>query len=155
VGRFPSPLEGDNLHRNVVYRDGKDRADQVLPLTTFQGASPEGLWKCMEAWEAKTGGKLLANPHNGNLANGRMFALNQFAGSPMTKEWAQARQRWEPLFEAIQMKGQSESHPSLSTTAAHRADRRRPRRISARALRCDNLRSPSWWSWLESWILLS
>src|SRR5262245_53809063 len=25
---------GDNLHRNVIYRDGKDKADQVLPMTT-------------------------------------------------------------------------------------------------------------------------
>jgi hypothetical protein len=107
---------GDNLHRNVIYRDGKDKADQVLPYTTFQSENPEDLWKWMEAWESKTGGKLLAIPHNGNLSNGRMFALTKFDGGPMTKEWAAERQRWEPLFEAIQFKGQSESHPSLSTT---------------------------------------
>ena len=107
---------GDNLHRNVIYRDGKDKADQVLPMTTFQSENPEDLWKWLTAWEEKTGGKLLAIPHNGNLSNGRMFALTKFDGSPMTKEWAAERQKWEPLFEAIQMKGQSESHPSLSTT---------------------------------------
>ena len=107
---------GDNLHRNVIYRDGKDKADQVLPYTTFQSENPEDLWKWMTAWEEKTSGKLLAIPHNGNLSNGRMFALTKFDGSPMTKEWAAERQKWEPLFEAIQMKGQSESHPSLSTT---------------------------------------
>jgi hypothetical protein len=45
-----------------------------------------------------------------------MFALTTFSGDPLTKAWADARQRWEPLFEAIQMKGQSESHPSLSPT---------------------------------------
>ena len=78
---------GDNLHRNVIYRDGKDKADQVLPYTTFQSENPEDLWKWMEAWEAKTGGKLLAIPHNGNLSNGRMFALTKFDGSPMSKEW--------------------------------------------------------------------
>jgi hypothetical protein len=70
----------------------------------------------MEAWEKKTGGKLLAIPHNGNLSNGRMFELTTFEGKPLTREWAEARQRWEPLFEVIQIKGQSESHPSLSTT---------------------------------------
>ena len=107
---------GDNLHRNVIYRDGKDKADRVLPFTTFQSENPEDLWKWMDAWEKTTGGKLLAIPHNGNLSNGRMFALTTFAGNPMSKEWAAERQRWEPLFEAIQMKGQSESHPSLSTT---------------------------------------
>ena len=107
---------GDNLHRNVVYRDGKDKADQVLPFTTFQSENPEDLWKWMDAWEKKTGGKLLAIPHNGNLSNGRMFELRTFLGDPLTKEWAEQRQRWEPLFEVIQMKGQSESHPSLSPT---------------------------------------
>ena len=107
---------GDNLHRNVIYRDGKDKADQVLPMTTFQSENPEDLWKWMSSWEGKTGGKLLAIPHNGNLSNGRMFPLTTFAGDPLTRAWAEERQRWEPLFEAIQMKGQSESHPSLSTT---------------------------------------
>jgi hypothetical protein len=107
---------GDNLHRNVIYRDGKDKADQVLPMTTFQSENPEDLWKWMAAWEQKVGGRLLAIPHNGNLSNGRMFALGTFAGDAMTRQWAEERQRWEPLFEALQMKGQSESHPSLSTT---------------------------------------
>jgi len=105
---------GDNLHRNVIYRDGKDKADQVLPMTTFQSENPEDLWKWMTAWEQKTGGRLLAIPHNGNLSNGRMFELHTFDGAPLTKDWAEQRQKWEPLFEAIQYKGQSESHPSLS-----------------------------------------
>jgi hypothetical protein len=107
---------GDNLHRNVIYRDGKDKADQILPFTTFQSENPEDLWKWMASWEQKTGGKLLAIPHNGNLSNGRMFELTTFEGKPMTRAWAAERQRWERLFEAIQMKGQSESHPSLSPT---------------------------------------
>jgi hypothetical protein len=105
---------GDNLHRNVIYRDGKDKADQVLPLTTFDTENPEGLWEWMEAFEDKTGGSVLAIPHNGNLSNGRMFELKTFEGNQLTKAWAEARARWEPLFEAIQTKGQSESHPLLS-----------------------------------------
>jgi hypothetical protein len=107
---------GDNLHRNVIYRDGKDKADRVLPFTTFQSENPEDLWKWMTEWEKTTGGKVMAIPHNGNLSNGRMFELTTFAGAPLTKTWAEERQKWEPLFEAIQMKGQSESHPSLSVT---------------------------------------
>jgi len=107
---------GNNLHRNVIYRDGKKLADQVLPMTTFSSENPEDLWKWMAAWEKKTGGHLLAIPHNGNLSNGRMFELQTFMGGPMTRDWAEQRQKYEPLFEAIQMKGQSESHPSLSTT---------------------------------------
>ena len=88
----------------------------MLPYTTFQSENPEDLWQWMTEWEKTTGGKLLLIPHNGNLSNGRMFALTTFSGDPLTKAWADARQRWEPLFEAIQMKGQSESHPSLSPT---------------------------------------
>jgi hypothetical protein len=107
---------GNNLHRNVIYRDGKKLADQVLPMTTFASENPEDLWTWMANWEKKTGGQLLAIPHNGNLSNGRMFELQKFMGGPVTKEWAEQRQKYEPLFEAIQMKGQSESHPSLSTT---------------------------------------
>jgi hypothetical protein len=112
---------GDNLHRNVIYRDGADKARTRLPLTTFQTQDPEGLWQWMAAYEAATGGKLLAIPHNGNLSNGRMFEEQRFDGSPLTREYAAARQRWEPLFETTQIKGQSESHPSLSPDDAFAA----------------------------------
>ncbi|HET6304622.1 MAG TPA: DUF3604 domain-containing protein [Myxococcota bacterium] len=107
---------GDNLHRNVIYRGGKAQADQVLPLTTFDSENPEDLWKWMEAWEKKTGGRLLAIPHNGNLSNGRMFVLTTFLGNPLTRQWAETRAKWEPLYEATQIKGDGETHPSLSTT---------------------------------------
>jgi len=106
--------DGNNLHRNVIFRDGADKAGQVLPLTTFQTQDPEALWKWMADYEAKTGGRVLAIPHNGNLSNGRMFEETRFDRSPMTRSYATARQRWEPLVEVTQMKGQSESHPSLS-----------------------------------------
>ena len=107
---------GDNLHRNIIYRDGKAIADKVVPYTTFQSENPEDLWKWMTEWEKTTGGKILAIPHNGNLSNGRMFAMTTFGGDPLTKAWADERQKWERLVEVIQMKGQSESHPSLSPT---------------------------------------
>ena len=105
---------GNNLHRNVIYRDGKDKADQVPPLTTFVTENAEDLWKWMESYEAKTGGRVLAIPHNGNLSNGLMFDLKTFKGEPLSKEWAQARAKWEVLYEVTQGKGTSEQHPSLS-----------------------------------------
>jgi hypothetical protein len=105
---------GDNLHRNIIYRDGADKAKAMLPLTTFQTQDPEKLWQWMSEYEAKTGGRLLAIPHNGNLSNGRMFEETTFTGGPMTRAYAEARAKWEPLFEVSQIKGQSESHPSLS-----------------------------------------
>jgi hypothetical protein len=85
---------GDNLHRNVIYRDGKDKADQMLPMTTFDSENPEDLWKWMSKWEERTGGSLLAIPHNGNLSNGKMFALSTFEGNPLTRDWAETRARW-------------------------------------------------------------
>jgi hypothetical protein len=105
---------GDNLHRNVIFRDGADRTRQILPLTTFETQDPMKLWEWMQAYEQKTGGQVLAIPHNGNLSNGRMFEEQRFDGSPMTREWAELRVRYEPLFEVTQIKGQSESHPTLS-----------------------------------------
>ena len=105
---------GDNLHRNVIYRDGKDKADDMLPMTTFDSENPEDLWKWMSKWEEKTGGSLLAIPHNGNLSNGKMFALNTFEGNPLTRDWAETRARWEPMYEITQIKGDGETHPSLS-----------------------------------------
>jgi Protein of unknown function (DUF3604) len=99
----------------VIYRDGKSKADQTLPLTTFESENPEHLWEWMAVNEAKTG-PLLAIPHNGNLSNGRMFALTTFTGDPLSRAWAEQRQKWEPLFEVIQMKGQSEAHPLMSPT---------------------------------------
>ncbi len=107
---------GDNLHRNVIFRDGADEAMQVIPLTTFETQNPVKLWEWMQNYEQTTGGKALAIPHNGNMSNGRMFIEQQFDGSSMTREWAEMRARYEPLYELYQIKGQSEAHPSLSPT---------------------------------------
>jgi hypothetical protein len=107
---------GNNLHRNVIYRDNGAVANKMIPLTTFVSEDPESLWKWMQAYEDKTGGKVLAIPHNGNLSNGLMFSLSTLAGQPMTKEYAETRQKWEVLYEVTQVKGTSEAHPSLSPT---------------------------------------
>ncbi|WP_455207007.1 DUF3604 domain-containing protein [Kaarinaea lacus] len=107
---------GNNLHRNVIYRDGKNKADMAIPYTTFDSENPEDLWKWMQAYEDKTGGSLLAIPHNGNLSNGTMFALADFMGNPLTRQWAETRAKWEPVVEVTQIKGDGEAHPSLSPT---------------------------------------
>ncbi|GJM28438.1 MAG: hypothetical protein DHS20C17_10730 [Cyclobacteriaceae bacterium] len=107
---------GNNLHRNVIFRDGADKTKNVLPLTTFETQDPLKLWEWLQNYENSTGGQVLAIPHNGNMSNGRMFEEQQFDGSPMTKEWANLRNKYERLYELYQIKGQSEAHPSLSTT---------------------------------------
>jgi hypothetical protein len=106
---------GNNLHRNVLYRGDADEARLVLPYTTAESFNPEELWKWMAAYEEKTGGSLLAIPHNGNLSNGIMFPIiNPATGKPLTKEYAEERIRWEPLIEVTQIKGDGEAHPYLS-----------------------------------------
>jgi hypothetical protein len=106
---------GNNLHRNVLYRDGADAARQMLPYTTAESFNPEDLWKWMEAYEEKTGGRLLALAHNGNVSNGLMFPeVNPANGKRLTKEYAETRIRWEPLYEVTQIKGDGETHPYLS-----------------------------------------
>ncbi len=70
---WSSTPDGDNLHRAVLYRDGKDVANSRVPLPSDGSPDPELLWGWMEELEAETGGRVLAIPHNGNLSNGQMF----------------------------------------------------------------------------------
>jgi hypothetical protein len=105
---------GRNLHRVVVFRDDRNRATQVVPLSFFDTEDPEDLWKYMEAYERKTGGRMLAIPHNGNLSNGMMFAVNRMNGRKIDAAYARTRSRWEPLVEVTQIKGDGEAHPLLS-----------------------------------------
>ena len=105
---------GDNLHRVVIFRDGKDRADKVVPYSSLIGTSPDQLWDYMDGYEKSTGGRMLAIPHNSNVSNGLMFQLTGPDGGPMTAAYARRRASREPLVEATQIKGDSESHPFLS-----------------------------------------
>ena len=107
---------GDNLHRVVMFRDGKLRADQVAPYDpgADQKEPVDKLWDYMDGYEKKTGGKMLAIPHNSNVSNGMMFEMVGPGGGPMTADYARRRAAREPLVEVTQIKGDSESHPFLS-----------------------------------------
>jgi len=106
---------GNNLHRNVIFRDGKDEADQVLPFSNYDSTDPEDLWDWMQAYEEKTGGQVLAIPHNGNLSNGLMFDdVTLTDKKDLNLDYAERRMRWEPIYEVTQMKGDGEAHPFLS-----------------------------------------
>ena len=114
---WTSNTGGNNLHRNVIFRDGEARASQVEPFTVFPPGSdnPRDLWQWMAMYEEKTGGNVLAIAHNGNLSNGRMFPIiESFTGEPIDRAYAEARARWERLYEATQIKGDGETHPFLS-----------------------------------------
>jgi len=106
--------KGNTLHRNVMFRDGVDKARQVLPFPSDGKKGPEDLWSYMDRYEAKTGGRMLAIPHNANLSNGMAFMLTDPSGGPISAEYARRRAAREPLVEVTQYKGDSESHPALS-----------------------------------------
>ena len=44
-----------------------------------------------------------------------MFDDVTFTGAPLSADYARRRQRWEPLYEVTQIKGDGETHPLLST----------------------------------------
>lgn len=106
---------GNNLHRNIIFRDGKDKADQIVPFNSYDSEDPEDLWKWMEEYERRTGGQVLAIPHNGNLSNGLMFDdVTLTDKRPLDAAYAEQRNRWEPVYEVTQIKGDGEAHPMLS-----------------------------------------
>jgi len=105
---------GFNLHRNVLFRGDAATANQTAPFSQFDSQNPEDLWRELEAFENKSGGDVLAIPHNGNLSNGLMFSDKTNAGKPLTRELAELRARMEPVAEVTQIKGDGEAHPFLS-----------------------------------------
>ena len=115
---WTSNTGGNNLHRNVIFRDDGSKASRVEPFTVYKphgSDDPRDLWKWMAAYEEKTGGEVLTIAHNGNLSNGRMFPIiESFTGKPIDREYAETRARWERIYEATQIKGDGETHPFLS-----------------------------------------
>ncbi|MGB0618771.1 MAG: DUF3604 domain-containing protein [Myxococcota bacterium] len=105
---------GDNLHRNVIIADDARYAGQVVPTSSIKDPTPESLWAWMDAYEAKTGGRVLAIPHNSNVSGGLMFALEDSKGEAIDRAYAEERARREPLVEVTQYKGDSETHPFVS-----------------------------------------
>jgi hypothetical protein len=115
---WTSLVKGNNLHRNVIFRDGADKAGLVMPYTTqvpVGSTDPLDLYEYLENYEAKTGGSALALAHNGNLSNGWMFPVDaQYTGRKLDEEYVTKRARWEPMYEVTQIKGDGEAHPLLS-----------------------------------------
>ena len=111
---WTSMVNGNNLHRVVLYRDGADVAGQIPPFSSLDSQDPEDLWNWMAQYEESTGGEIMAIPHNGNLSNGLMFADTTLGGDPLDTEYAKQRSTWEPLYEVTQVKGDAEAHPLLS-----------------------------------------
>ena len=115
---WTSLVAGNNLHRNVILRDGASRAERISPMITqppLGSTDPLKLYEWMETYERTTGGKALALAHNGNLSNGLMFPVDaQYTGRALDAFYVEQRAKWEPLYEVTQIKGDGETHPVLS-----------------------------------------
>ncbi len=111
---WTSSYEANNLHRVVIFRDDAARVRDLVPLSNYDSSDPEDLWKWLQNYQRNTGGRVLAIAHNGNLSNGLMFDDKTLGGKPLTRDYAERRSFWEPLYEVTQIKGDGETHPSLS-----------------------------------------
>ncbi len=144
---YTSMPDGQNLHRNVIFR-GSDVP--ARPFSSFDSQDPADLWAWMEA-AREVGSDVLTIPHNGNASNGLMYPRVDARGEPISVRDAEVRLRNEPVSEVIQIKGQSETHPALSpedewarfeileTILGRPADKSRPRGSYARRALMDGL----------------
>lgn len=99
--------DGQNLHRNVIFRNDHH---QAVPTNYIDTPSAEGLWDALEkeCLDRDDGCDVIAIPHNSNVSNGLMFRTLRDDGSPISAKDAERRARLETLVEITQHKGSSE-----------------------------------------------
>jgi hypothetical protein len=106
---------GANLHRVVFTQADAQTAQQFIPFSSSTSSYPEDLWSWLETTSAKTGADFVAIPHNSNISRGFMFpSKKRLRDTKIDRAWIERRARWEKVVEATQVKGDSETHPSLS-----------------------------------------
>jgi len=98
-----------HLHRNILFRD---MMVPDYPMSSFELKHEEALWKWLEQI-TNNGATVMAIPHNSNLADGGAFSDRDASGNPITTDYAQLRQDFEPLVEIHQAKGASEVHAAF------------------------------------------
>jgi hypothetical protein len=103
------------VHRNVIFRN---EHVPESPVSARFVPDAIGLWKTLaaECVDAGTGCDVLTIPHNPNLSNGRVFAVDYGGATSieMQREVAQLRESMEPLVEMFQIKGDSECRNGLA-----------------------------------------
>jgi len=112
--------DGINLHRNVIFRNDRVPA---LPVSWVETPTAVDLWDHLEEQcvNGIAGCDAVTIPHNSNLSAGLMFesatlAKPSDAGAPFSAAVARRRNRWEPLIEIMQHKGDSECQLGVGTT---------------------------------------
>ena len=99
--------DGNNLHRNVVFRNAVVPA---RPANYIEHTTVEALWTRLEqdCLAAGNGCDVLAIPHNSNVSGGLMFQGLRSDGEPLEQRDALRRVTHERLLEVTQHKGDSE-----------------------------------------------
>jgi hypothetical protein len=101
---------GQNLHRNVFFRDDEGPG---MVFSTLDSDRAEDLWTYMDV-QRGVGHEVFAIPHNSNVSNSLMFSTRDSYGTPITESWIKRRAKNEVAVEILQTKGQSDAHPALS-----------------------------------------
>ena len=100
---------GSNMHRNVVFRNA-DVPEK--PISYLEANRAHDLWQQLDEQCIGAEGDcdVLTIPHNSNISNGRMFAVDYPGASGLEAERARAEQRlrFERIVEIMQHKGDSE-----------------------------------------------
>ena len=109
---YSSHRLGSNHHRNVIFRNA---IVPRRPVSYLEANREWDLWELLRAscLESGTGCDVLAIPHNSNISNGRMFALDYPGAETPEAQAERARMRIavEPIVEVMQHKGDSECAP--------------------------------------------
>jgi len=111
---YSSHRLGSNLHRNVIFRN---EAVPRLPVSYHEARREWDLWALLRegCLETDSGCDVLAIPHNSNISNGRMFAVDFPGAADVGAQAARAELRMavEPVVEIMQHKGDSECRNGL------------------------------------------
>lgn len=106
---YSSHRLGSNLHRNVIFRN---HIVPATPVSYIEAPREWVLWEKLQddCLNAGTGCDVLSIPHNSNISNGRMFAVDYPGTFSVEEQAARAalRAKIEPLVEVMQHKGDSE-----------------------------------------------
>lgn len=105
---------GSNFHRNVIFRNS---TVPRRPISYLETSREWELWDLLKetCLDSGTGCDVVSIPHNSNISNGRMFAIDYPGARSIEaeRERAELRIALEPIAEIMQHKGDSECAPRV------------------------------------------
>ncbi len=82
---WTSMVDGDNLHRVVLFRDGPEVTRNIVPISSIDSTDPEYLWAQLAAYEKETGGQVMAIPIMATFRRGDSFQAFAIMANPSTQ----------------------------------------------------------------------